>query len=285
MLTVYQTGVTARTSPDGRLEPVRGGLRPGSRAAPRTSMAATSSEPVAAAIRASSSASRNRSWVAQAGSSTATTSVPFAQPERAGRGRRLRSPTMSSQSAKSDRGGCAVGGTARLAHQAGRGSRPTGRGLAAPAPTGAAATAPGHQAAPARATVDRAVDDRSTDVGHGARRAGRRRWSAGSGRPARWPAAPALRSGSSSENTSSSSSTGGLPAASVDHLVGGQAQGQGQRPLLALGGVGPRRQPADGAARGRRGAARPGVTPRRSSSRPGRRQRRRQALARARSTR
>ena len=55
-----------------------------------------------------------------------------------------------------------------------------------------------------------------------------------------------LRPGSSSENTSSSSSTGGLPAAAGDHLVGGQPQGQGQRPLLALGGVGPSRQAGDG---------------------------------------
>ena len=37
-----------------------------------------------------------------------------------------------------------------------------------------------------------------------------------------------------------------LPASAATTLVGGQPQGQGQRPLLALGGVGPGRQAVDG---------------------------------------
>ena len=53
------------------------------------------------------------------------------------------------------------------------------------------------------------------------------------------------RAGSSSENTSSSSRIGALPISLGDQLVAGQAQGQGQRPLLALGAVGPARQAAD----------------------------------------
>ncbi len=80
MCPVYQTGVTTPLTWPGENEP---GTAPDrdlvlAYRAPttRTCSAVTSSERVAARIRARSSDSRKRSWVAQAGSVTATTRVP-----------------------------------------------------------------------------------------------------------------------------------------------------------------------------------------------------------------
>ena len=97
------------------------------------------------------------------------------------------------------------------------------------------------------------------------------------GRPAAevssaWPGGRAAssasaRPGSSSENTSSSSSTGAVPGSRSPTRVGGQAQGQRQRALLALAGVGAGRQAADGERQLVAVRARRASTPRRRSSR------------------
>ena len=73
-------------------------------------------------------------------------------------------------------------------------------------------------------------------------------------------AARPLRVGSSSENTSSSSSTGAAPIALGDHPVAGEPQRERQRSLLALRRVGARRQAVDRERRARRGADRPWST-------------------------
>ena len=72
-----------------------------------------------------------------------------------------------------------------------------------------------------------------------------------------------------------------MPVASVTTSVGGEAQRQGQRPLLALRRVGAGRQAADGELDARRGAGPTVDTPRRSVVLAGRGQRRGQARARA----
>ena len=262
---VYQTGCDSPDHPgavfgprsrrsDGR----SGGARPGPRAA--QDAGPTGAHPdldggdlvgrrVGRRSGPSSSASRNRSWVAQAGSATADDEGAVPQRDGTARGPRSLGADELGPVGEHRRGharptarpGCAPAGRAPSRQR--RGSAPDDRRQRLP--RHARASWPATTGSADAVTAPSST--RRTELGLGARRAGRRRVVSRV-----WPGGQVARAGRrcgpgrARRTRRRAAARAALPAAVGDHPVGGEAQGERQRPLLALRGVGAGRQAADG---------------------------------------
>ena len=249
---VYQAGVSQRrrTGPS-RPRPVSGGRT-------RTSIARDLVD--AGDVRAggsSRSASRKRSWVAHAGSSTSTTRRPSSSDDRAGRGRRPAARPASSQRANTPADGLrALGAAAATARRASTLSRE--RPAARRRPAGSTGVMP--RSLPA-STPQRPASGVGAAAGSGPAVVSTHLAGGQVAQQRRAPVGVEL-----GEHVVEQRAPAAIADALGDQPVGGEAQRQGQRPLLALRGVGPRRQAVERQVELVAVRARPGDTWRRTSS-------------------